>query len=395
MRFNMTIPTQPFNSIVLDMAPDKLLDFQLKVRDIPDILRLTFGEPGFAVDERIKQATIDAITNDRSHYAESQGETDLRIAAVAYFNREYHLNYNGPENIIITQGVSEAINVIFQTLLNDNDGLLVPEPAYGPYFSSLDLAHGVRLSIDTTANDFKLTPDMVEETIKNATVPVKAILMNYPTNPTGVTYSRDEIIALAETFTKHNLWVISDEIYSVLTYDQEHVSFAEYIPERTIYINGLSKSHAMTGYRVGFILGQAETIAQLQKTHGTLVFAVPAFVQDAALVALRDVTDTPVKMRDIYRQRRDKVLSQLQALGFDVVEPEGAFYLFAKLPADLGTDGDVFALQLAKEGKVAVIPGSAFSDAAQAYIRISYAASDEDLAEGMKRMTKYIEKVRG
>ncbi len=395
MRFNMTNPTQPFNSIVLDMAPDKLLDFQLKVRDIPDILRLTFGEPGFAVDERIKQATIDAITNDRSHYAESQGETDLRIAAVAYFNREYHLNYNGPENIIITQGVSEAINVIFQTLLNDNDGLLVPEPAYGPYFSSLDLAHGVRLSIDTTANDFKLTPDMVEETIKNATVPVKAILMNYPTNPTGVTYSRDEIIALAETFTKHNLWVISDEIYSVLTYDQEHVSFAEYIPERTIYINGLSKSHAMTGYRVGFILGQAETIAQLQKTHGTLVFAVPAFVQDAALVALRDVTDTPVKMRDIYRQRRDKVLSQLQALGFDVVEPEGAFYLFAKLPADLGTDGDVFALQLAKEGKVAVIPGSAFSDAAQAYIRISYAASDEDLAEGMKRMTKYIEKVRG
>ncbi|WP_273719997.1 aminotransferase class I/II-fold pyridoxal phosphate-dependent enzyme [Leuconostoc mesenteroides] len=391
----MTISTQPFNSIVLDMAPDKLLDFQLKVRDIPDILRLTFGEPGFAVDERIKQATIDAITNDRSHYAESQGETDLRIAAVAYFNREYHLNYNGPENIIITQGVSEAINVIFQTLLNDNDGLLVPEPAYGPYFSSLDLAHGVRLSIDTTANDFKLTPDMVEETIKNATVPVKAILMNYPTNPTGVTYSRDEIIALAETFTKHNLWVISDEIYSVLTYDQEHVSFAEYIPERTIYINGLSKSHAMTGYRVGFILGQAETIAQLQKTHGTLVFAVPAFVQDAALVALRDVTDTPVKMRDIYRQRRDKVLSQLQALGFDVVEPEGAFYLFAKLPADLGTDGDVFALQLAKEGKVAVIPGSAFSDAAQAYIRISYAASDEDLAEGMKRMTKYIEKVRG
>ncbi|MCI2152528.1 MAG: aminotransferase class I/II-fold pyridoxal phosphate-dependent enzyme, partial [Leuconostoc mesenteroides] len=245
------------------------------------------------------------------------------------------------------------------------------------------------------ANDFKLTPDMVEETIKNATVPVKAILMNYPTNPTGVTYSRDEIIALAETFTKHNLWVISDEIYSVLTYDQEHVSFAEYIPERTIYINGLSKSHAMTGYRVGFILGQAETIAQLQKTHGTLVFAVPTFVQDAALVALRDVTDTPVKMRDIYRQRRDKVLSQLQALGFDVVEPEGAFYLFAKLPADLGTDGDVFALQLAKEGKVAVIPGSAFSDAAQAYIRISYAASDEDLAEGMKRMTKYIEKVRG
>ncbi|GMA70613.1 aminotransferase [Leuconostoc litchii] len=390
----MTNPTQSFNDIVLNMAPDKLLNFQLKVRDIPDILRLTFGEPGFAVDERIKKAAIDAVSNNRSHYAESQGETALRATAVKYFNENYHLNYAGPENVIVTQGVSEAINVVFQTLLNENDGLLVPEPAYGPYFSSLDLAHGVRLSIDTTPNHFKLTPEMVEQAIADATVPVKAILMNYPTNPTGVTYSREEIIALSETFANHNLWVISDEIYSVLTYEQEHVSFAEYIPERTVYINGLSKSHAMTGYRIGFILGQADVIEQMQKTHGTLVFAVQTFVQDAAIVALRDVYDTPINMRNAYRKRRDKVLLQLKALGFEVVEPEGAFYLFAKLPADLGTDGDDFALQLAKEGKVAVIPGSAFSDAAQAYIRISYAAADEDLEEGMKRMKKYIEKVR-
>ena len=189
--------------------------------------------------------------------------------------------------------------------------------------------------------------------------------------------------------------MISDEIYAVLTYDQEHVSFAEIIPDQTIYINGLSKSHAMTGYRVGFILGAAEVIAQMQKVHGALTFAIPTFIQDAALVALRDVTAAPQAMRDVYKKRRDRILPQLVALGFDVVAPEGAFYLFAKLPADLGDDGDEFALQLAKEGKVAVIPGSGFSAAAKAYIRISYAASDEDLDEGMRRLTAYIKQRRG
>ena len=235
---------------------------------------------------------------------------------------------------------------------------------------------------------------MIEEAVTSATVPVRAILMNYPTNPTGVTYSRDEIMALAEKFKKHKIWVISDEIYSVLTYDQEHVSFAEIIPEQTVYINGLSKSHAMTGYRVGFILGAADVIAEMQKVHGALTFAIPTFIQDAAVVALRDVTDAPFVMRDQYKARRDRILPQLQNLGFDVVSPEGAFYLFAKLPIDLGDDGDAFALKLAHEGKVAVIPGSGFGESAKAYIRISYAASDADLDEGMRRLTAYINELR-
>lgn len=392
----MTKLTQPINSAVAEMAADKLLNFQLMIRDIPGILRLTFGEPGFDVDDKIKQATINAINHNRSHYAESQGETNLRQEVVTYFNEKYHLNFKNEDNVIVTQGVSEAVNVVFQTLLNVNDGLIIPEPAYGPYFASLDLARGTRISIDTTPTDFKLTPEMVDKAIAEAKVPVKAILMNYPTNPTGVTYSREELEALAVTFKKHHLWVISDEIYSVLTYNKEHVSLAEIIPEQTIYINGLSKSHAMTGYRVGFILAQKEIIDEMQKVHGALVFALPTFVQDAALVALRDVTEEPVLMRDTYQNRRDNLLAQLQELGFEVVEPEGAFYLFAKLPADLGNDGDSFALELAQQGKVAVIPGSAFSHGEEPnpYIRISYAASDADLAEGMKRITNYIEKVR-
>lgn len=390
----MTSSNQPLNPIITNMAPDKLLNFQQTVRDIPGVLKLTLGEPGFDVDDRIKQAATDAITNNRSHYAESQGELALRLEAVKYFNQTYHLNYQDENNVIVTLGVSEAINVVLNTLLGVDDGLLVPEPTYGLYFSSLRLAHGTKITIDTTKSHFKLTPEMVDQAVAQATVPVRAILMNYPTNPTGVTYSRDEIHALAEVFVKHNIWVISDEIYSVLTYDQEHVSFAEIIPEQTVYINGLSKSHAMTGYRVGFILGSANVIAEMQKVHGTLTFAIPTFIQDAALVALRDVTDTPLTMREVYKARRDRVVPKLQALGFDVVTPQGAFYLFAKLPADLGEDGDAFALKLAQEGKVAVIPGSGFSEAAKAYIRISYAASDADLDEGIHRLSTYIDQLR-
>lgn len=390
----MTEFTPLLNSNITAMAPDKLLGFQEKVRDIPDLVRLTLGEPGFDVDERIKKAAINAVEQNRSHYSESQGERVLREAAVTYFNNTYHLNYTDERNVIVTSGVSEAINVVFNTLLNAGDGILIPEPAYGPYFSSIKLARGERITIDTATNNFKLTPQMIIEAVKNATVPVRAILMNYPTNPTGVTYSREELEALITVFKQENLWVISDEIYSVLTYNQEHVSLAELLPEQTIYINGLSKSHAMTGYRIGFILAQADVIQQMQKVHGALVFAVPTVIQDAALVALRDVQDTPLAMRDIYQHRRDFIVAQLEALDFDVVNPEGAFYVFAKLPADLGEDGDAFALKLANEGKVAVIPGSGFSDSAKAYIRISYAASDDVLKEGMARLKKYIDKLR-
>ena len=175
---------------------------------------------------------------------------------------------------------------------------------------------------------------------------------------------------------------------------RSHVSFAEIIPEQTIYINGLSKSHAMTGYRVGFILASKQMILEMQKVHGALTFAIPTFIQDAAVVALRNVKDTPLLMRAAYKARRDRILPQLKALGFDVVTPEGAFYIFAKLPVDLGDDGDAFALNLAREGKVAVIPGSGFSESAKAFIRISYAASDEDLDEGMKRITAYVKRLR-
>jgi aminotransferase len=390
----MTNFIQPINPTVSAMADDKLLNFQMAVRDIPGLIRLTFGEPGFAVDDRIKNALHESVDADRSHYAESQGEKHLREAAVSYFNHLYHLNYAGEKNVIVTLGVTEAINVIFQTLLAPGDGLLVPEPAYGPYFASIDLAHAKRLTIDTTPDNFKLTPAAVEAAIANATVPVKAILMNYPNNPTGVTYTREEVQALAEVFEKHQLWVISDEIYSALTYDFEHVSFAEILPEQTVFLNGLSKSHAMTGYRVGFILAPEALIDEMQKVHGALAFAIPTFIQDASFQALSVVTDAPDDMRKIYKERRDRTVPKLLAAGFDVVTPEGAFYLFVKMPADLGSDGDAFALDLAQNGGVAIIPGSGFADNTRDYLRISYAADDIELDAGIERLLARVEQLR-
>lgn len=386
---------QPLNPIVTNLAPDGLLDFQKAVRDIPDLVRLTFGEPGFNVDDAIKERIIESVREDNSHYAESQGERELRNAAVEYFNKKYDLNYDGEDNMIVTIGVSEAINVVFLTLLNDNEGVIVPEPAYPPYFASLDLAHGTKISINTRPTKFKLTPEQVDEAMANAKVPVKAILFNYPSNPTGVTYSEDELIALAEVFKKHRLWVISDEIYSQLTYDQQHVSLAKLIPDQTILITGLSKSHAMTGYRIGFILGEKSFIDYAQKVHGALTFSLPKVLQDGALVAVTTAAEVADEMRDIYKRRRDWLRPQLEELGFEMVNPEGAFYIFAKIPEDMGKSGFDFAVDLAEKAKVAIIPGDSFSEYTPEFVRISYAASDEDLAEAMKRMKAYFAERRG
>jgi len=380
---------QPLNPIVTNMEPDGLLAFQLAVRDIPDLIRLTFGEPGFNVHDAIKESIIESVRSDNSHYAESQGERDLRIAAVSYFNEKYDLAYAGEDNIIVTIGVSEAINVVFLTLLNSQEGVLIPEPAYPPYFASLDLAHGTKISINTRPTNFKLTPAQVDEAMEKATVPVKAILFNYPSNPTGVTYSAEELTALAEVFKKHRLWVISDEIYSQLTYDQAHLSLAKLIPDQTILITGLSKSHAMTGYRIGFILGSKDFIDEAQKVHGSLTFSLPKILQDGALVAVTTAAEVADDMRDVYKRRRDWLTPELQKLGFEVVNPEGAFYIFAKIPADMGQDGFKFAVDLAEKAKVAIIPGEAFSEYTPEYVRISYAASDEDLGEALTRMQAY------
>ncbi|GAP00217.1 aminotransferase class I/II-fold pyridoxal phosphate-dependent enzyme [Fructobacillus ficulneus] len=387
---------KPLNQDIIDLTPDRLLTFQRSVSGIDGLVSLTLGEPGFATPDVIKNATIASIQSNRSHYGDSQGEPALRQAVLDYMKDRYDLVYPSIDNVIVTVGVTEAMQSIFKTFLAPGDGLLIPDPAYGSYFSALSVAGGVAVPINTSKNAYKLTPALVEETLAQAEVPVKAILFNYPNNPTGVTYDKAELEELAACFKKLDLWVISDEIYSELTYGRDHYSMGNILPDQTVVVNGLSKSHAMTGYRLGFILGPQAIIKEMQKVHGPLVFAVPTFIQDGATAALKIPKEDLTFMVEAYQENRDYAKNFLEDLGFDLVTPEGAFYLFARLPEDMGNDGWDFAEKLAHEGKVSVIPGSAFSffEEANPFLRFSYAADMAQLKEGLNRVAAYVAKVR-
>lgn len=385
--------TQPLNPLVTKLEPDRILTFQKSLSQYNNLVYLTFGEPGFASPAIVKEATKAAIDADRSHYGNSQGELALRKAALAYLKNRYDLDYPSIDNLIMTAGVTEGIQAIFKTLISPGDGLLIPDPAYGSYFAALSLAGGVALPINTAKANFKLTPELVDEAVKAATVPVRAILFNYPNNPTGVSYTLDELKALADCFEKHDLWVISDEIYAELTYEGTHHSMGKLLPERTIVVNGLSKSHAMTGYRLGLIAGPLGLIEEIQKVHGSSVFSLPTFIQDGATAAFEMSREDLAYMKRGYQERRDYAKKELEKMGFDVVSPRGAFYLYAKLPDRITEDSHAFALDLAKNAGVAIIPGTAFSlfDEAKRYVRLSYAADMTTLKEGLNRMKNYLE----
>ncbi|MBS9337186.1 pyridoxal phosphate-dependent aminotransferase [Fructobacillus parabroussonetiae] len=389
------IPT--LNSEVTAIPTDKILGFQASIQGVDDLVFLTFGEPGFDAPKVVKEATIRGIQENHSHYGHSQGNPELRQAVIDYMQDRYGLTqYPSIDQVVITAGVSEAMYAIFKTLLSTGDGILVPDPAYGSYFSSIALANAQAIPVDTSTTGFKLTPELVAKTVAEATVPVKAVLFNYPSNPTGVTYSKEELAELAKAFEAAGVWVISDEIYSELTYGQEHHSIGEMIPDRAIVVNGLSKSHAMTGYRVGFILAPKAVAAELKKVHASLIYSIPTFVYDGALAALQMPKEDLQPMLSTYQVRRDMAVELLRSLDFDVLSPDGAFYIFAKLPEDIEEDGWTFAEKLAKDGKVGVIPGEAFSqfEGAKDYIRLSYAGDTEQLKEGLSRIKAYIEKRR-
>ncbi|MFC4760424.1 aminotransferase class I/II-fold pyridoxal phosphate-dependent enzyme [Fructobacillus durionis] len=392
----MTNHIPALNPEVTAVPADKLLGFQQSIMGVDDLLFLTFGEPGFDTPEAVKAATVAGVEANHSHYGNSQGDPELRQAVLDYMKDRYNLQYDSIEQVVVTAGVTEAIFAIFKTLLSRGDGILIPDPAFGSYFSSIEMAGGQAIAVDTSKTGFKLTPELLEESIKEATVPVKAVLFNYPSNPTGVTYTKEELEALAKAFEKAGVWVISDEIYSELTYGRDHVSIGALIPDRAIVVNGLSKSHAMTGYRVGFVMAPKDVAAEIQKVHATLVYSIPTFVYDAALAALKMPKADIQPMIDTYQKRRDMAVKVLRDLDFDVLSPDGAFYIFAKLPDDIEEDGWTFAEKLAKEGKVGVIPGEAFSmfDGAKRYVRISYAGDTDQLQEGLSRLQAYIEKVR-
>ncbi|MFM1668871.1 pyridoxal phosphate-dependent aminotransferase [Streptococcus mutans] len=381
-----------FNKNLNKIEVSMIRQFDQSISDIPDVLKLTLGEPDFATPKHIKEAAKRAIDADESHYTGMAGLLALRQAASAFVKEKYHLTYNPDNEILVTIGATEALSASLTAILEPGDKVLLPAPAYPGYEPVVNLVGAEVVEIDTRSNDFVLTPEMLEEAILKEGEALKAVILNYPTNPTGVTYSRQQIKELADILQKYDIFVISDEVYAELTYTGEpHVSIAEYLPDQTILISGLSKSHAMTGWRLGLIFAPAVLTAQLIKSHQYLVTAATTSVQFAAIEALTNGKDDALPMKGEYIKRRDYIIEKMEAMKFKIIKPDGAFYIFAKIPVAQGQDSFKFLQDFAKEKAVAFIPGVAFGKYGEGYLRISYAASMETIKEAMKRLKEFME----
>ncbi|USS86520.1 aminotransferase class I/II-fold pyridoxal phosphate-dependent enzyme [Fructilactobacillus cliffordii] len=379
-----------YNHRLDTITPSQIRSFSREIQDIPGLVSLNVGEPGFNTPEHVKQAAIDSIANNQSHYSPQNGWLELREAISNYLKNRYQMDYDPEAEVTVTDGATEALSSSFLATINPGDEVLIPMPGYPAYTSLVELAGGVPVGMDTSATEFKLTPKQLEETL--ATHPdAKELVLNYPTNPTGVSYTKEELEQLAKVVAKHGLLVVDDEIYGELTYDIEHFSFAKLLPENTILINGLSKSHAMTGYRLGYVAGPAAIVTDVNKVHGYLVTSPSNPAQYAAIEALNNGMEDPIPMRKAYRERRDLMTTELRKLGFGVVTPEGAFYIFAKIPAQFKENSREFALRLAREAKVGVTPGSAFGVAGEGYLRLSYAADLDQIEKALAQMKTFIE----
>ena len=384
--------TKRFNKNLGKIEVSLIRQFDQSISSIPGVLRLTLGEPDFTTPDHVKEAAKAAIDANESHYTGMSGLLELRQAASQFVNEKYNLSYDPETEILVTIGATEALSATLTAILEEGDKVLLPAPAYPGYEPIVNLVGAEIVEIDTTENDFVLTPEMLEKVILEQGNQLKAVILNYPANPTGVTYSREQMAVLADVLKKYDVFVVCDEVYSELTYtEQPHVSIAEFLPEQTIVINGLSKSHAMTGWRLGFTFAPAAFTAQLIKSHQYLVTAANTMAQFAGVEALTAGKDDAEPMKREYIERRDYIIEKMTELGFKIIKPNGAFYIFAKIPADYNQDSFAFLKDFAQKKAVAFIPGAAFGQYGEGYVRLSYAASMDTIKEAMKRLKEYME----
>lgn len=386
----MTDVTKRFNKQVGKIAVSLIRQFDERVSSIPNILKLTLGEPDYNTPQHVKDAGITAIKENYSHYTGMAGLPELRQAVQAFMVKKYQLNYDWQNEILISVGATEAIAATLLSILEPGDKVLLPAPIYPGYEPLIILAGATPIYIDTRMTDFILTATALKKALDEQGEKVKAVIFNSPNNPTGAVYSKAQLEDLAAVLKEYPVFAISDEVYSELTYDHPHISLATFLPEQTVVVSGVSKSHAMTGWRIGFILAPENLTKEIIKTHQYLVTAATTISQKAATQALTSGIDDALVMREEYRRRRDFVYQKMITMGFEVVKPDGAFYIFAKIPADFNQDSMAFCVDLAEEEQLAVIPGIAFGQAGEGYIRISYAASMDVLEKAMEKIKHYI-----
>ena len=383
--------TKRFNKQLDKIQVSLIRQFDQAISEIPGVLRLTLGEPDFTTPDHVKEAAKRAIDQNQSYYTGMSGLLTLRQAASDFVKEKYQLDYAPENEILVTIGATEALSATLTAILEEGDKVLLPAPAYPGYEPIVNLVGAEIVEIDTTENGFVLTPEMLGKAILEQGDKLKAVILNYPANPTGITYSREQLEALAAVLRKYEIFVICDEVYSELTYTGEaHVSLGTMLRDQAIIINGLSKSHAMTGWRLGFIFAPATFTAQLIKSHQYLVTAANTMAQHAAVEALTAGKNDSEPMKKEYIQRRDYIIEKMTALGFEIIKPDGAFYIFAKIPAGYNQDSFAFLKDFAYKKAVAFIPGAAFGRYGEGYVRLSYAASIETIREAMKRLEEYM-----
>ena len=383
----------PLSKTVVNIKPSGIRKFFDIVSEMDDVISLGVGEPDFDTPWHVRKEGIDSLEKGRTFYTSNSGLIELRQEICNYLKRKHNVEYNPRKQVIITVGGSEAIDIGIRAMCDPGDEVLIPQPSYVSYEPCAILAGAKPVAINLKAeNEFRLTAEELEEHITDKT---KILILPFPNNPTGAIMERKDLEAIAEVIIKHDLFVMSDEIYAELTYKEKHVSIVE-IPgmyERTILINGFSKAYAMTGWRLGYACGPQEIIEQMTKIHQFAIMCAPTTSQYAAVKALRDGDDDIAEMRNAYNQRRRFLMHAFKEMGLECFEPYGAFYVFPCIK-EFGITSDEFATRFLEAEKVAVVPGNAFGDSGEGFLRISYAYSLENLKIAMERMKRFVEKLR-
>ncbi|WP_028782572.1 aminotransferase A [Thalassobacillus devorans] len=378
------------NNHVKNIEISGIRKFFNMVSDYEDVISLSIGQPDFTTPEHVKNAAKQAIDSNHTTYTHNAGIIKLRKAISTSAARKYNLQYDPADEIIVTVGASQGIDITLRTLISPGDEVLLPGPVYPGYEPLIRLAGGTPVHVDTTNNGFKMTADLLEQAMTEQT---KCIILPYPSNPTGVSLNESELKEIAALVAGKDMFVLADEIYSELVYEQAHVSIASFpeIRDQVIVVNGVSKSHAMTGWRIGYLLGPAVLMKHILKVHQYNVSCPTSISQYAALEAIGNGADDPSTMREEYQKRRDYVMERMDEMGLDYVQPGGAFYIFPKL-AKAGLSSFDLGIELVREAGLALVPGNAFSEYGEGYMRLSYAYDMETLEKGMDRLADYMEK---
>lgn len=381
----------PLSKMIQELEPSGIRRFFDMTSAMDNVISLGVGEPDFDTPWHIREEGIYSLEKGRTFYTSNAGLLPLREEISAYLNRRFSLSYDA-EEIIVTVGGSEAIDIGFRTMLDPGDEVVIPEPCFVSYVPCVTMAGGVPVRLPLEEEDqFKLTKEKLLSAITEKT---KMVVLPFPNNPTGAVMTKEELQIVADIIKEKDLFVMSDEIYSELSYQGDHVSIAS-IPgmrERTVVINGFSKSYAMTGWRLGYAAGPKEIISQMVKVHQFVIMSAPTTSQYAAVEALRNGDADVARMRDSYNERRRFLVKELREMGLPCFEPMGAFYVFPNIRR-FGMTSEEFATKLLENQRVAVVPGSAFGECGEGFLRISYAYSIEDLKKALGKIQKFIDTI--